>query len=307
MDLTQLEYFQKLAELSSVTKAAAELHISQPSLSQSLSKLEAELGVELFDRNKKKIMLNTYGELYLGKVTPILSMLSEAQQELLILKQTIDSPLTIKVWRSSSICSKIIAAFLDRYPYVNLKVIQEDYSDLIPKHTGEDYDIALVNGTPDTMPPYPSKVIFKENILVAVNKKHPHANDTEINLSDLKNDNFILLPPERPFSQLIIRACRQAGFTPKVVIENDSAATLQRMVKLNLGVGFVAETSWELAESDEVKLLKISSPICVRAVSVSSPKTKEPSYVCQLFIKFAENYLTSLHNSITREQHHQAI
>lgn len=301
VDITQLQYFATVAKYSSVTKAAYELHIAQPSLSQSIAKLESELGVTLFERSKKKLVLNTYGELYLDKVLPVLDALDNAKQELIILKQTLDSPLVIKVWRSSTLCSKIIAAFMDRYPYINLKVIQEDYENLSPLETGVDYDIALVSGVPSTMPPYPSEIIFQEDILLAVNRKHPMADKNEVNLSHFKDDSFILLPPERPFAQMIFMFCEQAGFVPKISIENDSAATLLRMIKLNLGVGFVAGTTWNVQSSDDVKLLHISSPMCVRAVSISRPNSKPQSYASQLFENFAKSYFISIRKGYSFE------
>ena len=76
MTLKSLEYFKKLAELQHFTKAANELHISQPSLSYAISELEKDLGVLLFDRKDKKIALNHYGEAFLSYVNQALSILN---------------------------------------------------------------------------------------------------------------------------------------------------------------------------------------------------------------------------------------
>lgn len=82
MDLLQLKYFQVVARLEHMTRAAEELHISQPSLSKMISRLEKHLGVPLFDRHGKQIRLNRFGKIFLNRVDRVFAELEEGQYEL---------------------------------------------------------------------------------------------------------------------------------------------------------------------------------------------------------------------------------
>ena len=77
MTLLQLQYFQVLARVLHYTRSAEELHISQPSLSYSISELEKELGVKLFEKENRKISLTAYGEQFLPYVQRSLALLDE--------------------------------------------------------------------------------------------------------------------------------------------------------------------------------------------------------------------------------------
>ena len=78
MDIQQLEYFVRVAELEHISKAAESLNLSQPALSANIRKLEAELGTELFTRKGKRLELNDYGEYLLRELPPLLEKLKNA-------------------------------------------------------------------------------------------------------------------------------------------------------------------------------------------------------------------------------------
>ena len=82
LELYQLRYFKTIAETEHFTRAAEVLHVAQPSLSKAISNLEAELGVQLFDRGKRSVYLNDYGRALLRRVEHILTELEEAELEL---------------------------------------------------------------------------------------------------------------------------------------------------------------------------------------------------------------------------------
>ena len=82
MELMQLRYFVTVAQLQHLTRAAEQLRISQPALSKAISRLEEELGTELFDRSTNRIALNSSGRLYLQYVSQALSMLDSGETAL---------------------------------------------------------------------------------------------------------------------------------------------------------------------------------------------------------------------------------
>ena len=83
MEIQQLEYFKIVAEMQHMTHAAEKLNISQPALSKSISNIEQEIGVPLFDRQGRSIVLNRYGKLFLESVNMILEEYNKAKQEIM--------------------------------------------------------------------------------------------------------------------------------------------------------------------------------------------------------------------------------
>src|SRR3954454_11868431 len=80
MELLQLKYFQTVARIEHMTKAAEELHIAQPALSKTIARLESDLGVPLFDRHKRQITLNAFGRIFLEQVEIELTALEEGKR-----------------------------------------------------------------------------------------------------------------------------------------------------------------------------------------------------------------------------------
>ena len=135
MTLKSLEYFKKLAELQHFTKAANELHISQPSLSYAISELEKDLGVLLFDRKDKKITLNHYGEAFLSYVNQALSILDDGTNFV----KHISNPKAknISVGYIQSLSSSIIPPFIEEFyknplnKNIKFSFTQKDNNELI--------------------------------------------------------------------------------------------------------------------------------------------------------------------------------
>lgn len=288
MELQQLKYFVETARCQSVTRAAEQLCVAQPSISQSISRLENELGVKLFDRIGKKIELNSYGKLYLKAAEDVFDRLQTAQEELIVLKKTIDYPLTVVTWKHSSICPLILVSFFEQHPAVNITVLQENMADIESQHI--DYDLALVVGTQEHPAPHPNVVMFTEEINLAVNRHHPLAKYDSLPLSAAKDEAFIMKTEGTPMRTMTEAFCRLAGFTPKVLFENHDSDTLRRMIQLGMGVGFFPQYTSGLVDSELIKLIKIETPFCSRTINICWPEGKDPSPCAQLFIDFVRQF-----------------
>lgn len=114
MELTQLRYFQVAAYYEHISRAAAELNISQPALSTMISRLERELGVSLFDHNGRSIVLNQNGKRFLKRVNHILMEVEDSKRELQDMADENDSSISLAV--SSSQFLQGIHAFMYQHP-----------------------------------------------------------------------------------------------------------------------------------------------------------------------------------------------
>ena len=118
MDLVKLKYFLVVAKLQHVTKAAEILHISQPSLTQAIHSLEEDLGVNLFNKQGRSIVLNEYGIYLKQRIEKILPQIDVIPQELQLLKNKVNKSVKLNILAASSIIVDLIIKFRKQYPDV---------------------------------------------------------------------------------------------------------------------------------------------------------------------------------------------
>src|SRR5262249_40871751 len=121
MDLLQLRYFQTVARYEHMTQAARELMIAQPSLSQTIARLEEELGVPLFDRQGRHIRLNQFGRTFLQRVERIFTELEDGRRELADLAGLEQGRVALSIF-STPLLADLLSAFRVEYPRVSFRL-----------------------------------------------------------------------------------------------------------------------------------------------------------------------------------------
>lgn len=233
--LKQLQYFSALAGGKNMSKLAEEYFISQTALSNSIARLEKELGVNLFDRVGRNIVLNDYGRLYLQYIEPALNSIVLGQQALGNLRNRDDNSVAIAI-ASSHLWGDMIGAFLTEHP--NFSISQKECSiDAITKQLPElDIDL-IIAGSVDFESPYLDSVCFtRDKVRLYVPFNHPFAKRESIYLHEARNEDFIYQPKHTGFSRFSDALCNRAGFKPNIVAECDYSL---RRDLLRKGVGVV--------------------------------------------------------------------
>ncbi len=248
MELRHLRYFSTVAIELHFGRAAEKLHIAQPPLSKQIQDLEAELGFELFNRTKRSISLTPAGQAFLIEVTQIFQQLDRAID---IGRKTSRGELgQISIGFVGSATYNILPVMLqqfrDRYPHVQIE-LHELTTDrqLIWLREGK-IDIGLIR------PPIGDRdlniqVIFQESLVVALPTNHHLAKLSEIDLSLLISEPFILFPRQLApgLYDPIIAICQAAGFSPQVVQECIQMQTIVSLVSANMGVSILPESIQE--------------------------------------------------------------
>lgn len=290
MTLKSLEYFKKLAELQHFTKAANELHISQPSLSYAISELEKDLGVPLFDRKDKKITLNYYGEAFLSYVNQSLSILDEG---LNFVKHIISNPKSknISMGYIQSLSSSIIPPFIEEFyknplnKNIQFSFTQKDNNELIKIFLDRKLDIIFCV---DTVKGAISQAIGEQELCFVVSKEHPLCKKENIKLKDLENENFLLINPGTNLRKTINRNFKRLKFNPKVTLELGQCSNILIYVEKNLGISIVP------------KVDIIGHPLCekLQIINVKNLDLKRTIYVNwfprkneNLTLKYIENFI----------------
>lgn len=287
MELLQLKYFQLVARLQHMTKAARELNVSQPSLSITISRIEEELGAPLFIRKGRNIVLNEYGKTFYNHVDTILNELENAKQEIKDLVGTQNKQISIEA-TSASILTGILKEFMSANNGCSIRqsigTMQEIESHL---RTGE-LDFAI------TFPPISNQniesiLLIEEVLDLVVPITHRFANRKSIKLEEVSSDQFICMVKGTSFRELTDSLCHTAGFTPNVIFEGDFQLMSELLLSGN-GVSLVPKSFCKAYSNPLIAFLEIESPICRRTVSLSYLKNKHLSEFAKAFKQFVIDY-----------------
>lgn len=262
MDITQLQNFRSLAKTQHMTLSAEQLNLAQSALSRSLRKLEEELGVKLFDRIGKYIYLNDNGQRFLRHVNRILDEYDDALLELQEQQNGKKQTVTLSMHAASKLLPEIIRAFGREHPEISLKITQQDSADEAnPASDITIYSAATASNARNAV------VLVEEEIYLALPASHPLASRREIALSEAANEPFICLYRGKGLRTITDALCRQAGFSPNIILESDSPSTVRELISVGAGLAFVPMISWYgIGDDPDVSLVKISSPHCKRYI-----------------------------------------
>lgn len=242
MELLQLEYFRAVARLEHMSRAAEELHTSQSSISKTIQRLEKDLGVQLFDRKGRSILLNKSGEAFLKRVNRIFFELNEAQKELKELAGQDSETITLGV-TNSRILPKLLGSFLTDYKYVRIKQFIGSYVAMKEiLETGEaDFCICPAPIRGDRIE---WKSLYREEIFLIVPNDHPLSKRETVRVTELKKESFISFRKGHGFREVTDEFCMKAGFDPDIAFESDEQFIVNQLVNEGLGIAFFPKLTY---------------------------------------------------------------
>jgi len=240
MEIHQLRYFVAVADEGSFSRAAAREHVAQPSLSQQIQKLEAELDQRLFDRLPRSVVITEAGKCLLEYARKILVELSEARRCLDDLKREVGGRLALGCIPTIApyLLPELITEFRNHYPGVQLEIIEDTTENLALRLEDGTLDVAIMstcNRSP-TLKPYP---LGKEALLLLLPKKHRFAKKKTISWNDLKSEKFLLLHEVHCLSSQVCELLTSHNLRPELALRGAQLATLAQMVATGLGVSLV--------------------------------------------------------------------
>lgn len=239
MELMQLKYFKTVAQMGKISDAAASLFISAPALSTSISRLEKELGVQLFDRTNNRITLNQQGQIFLRYVNQFFSTLecakSELKQSMMLQGQHI-SLATV----ASTQWVDLITAFSQEYPHFTLSCTNVKRSELAGTGLQAQHNFLLA--AEEDIPAYyaeelDSIALFEDYPVVMVHPDHPLAKREQVSLNELLDETIFLPMQNYPLYDHLVKLFETSGI-PFPAGNAYSHLATQQMVTANLGIAF---------------------------------------------------------------------
>ena len=285
--LRQLKVFESVARHNSYTKAAKELHLTQPAVSMQVKQLEENAGLPLLEQIGKKIYPTTAGKALYQASLDILSRVNELKDTVEELKGEVKGPLQVSVVTTSKyFMPQLLGAFLQRYPEVEPKLKFTNRANVVERLSSNIDDFVVMGRLPDNknFDSYP----FLENIIViAAPSNHPLANKKGIKLKNLQNERFLSREQGSGTRQVFDRMMEKEGLNTEPYMELGSSEAIKQAVMAGLGIAVLSLYSLQLElDAGRLVLLDVKDfPVRRRWYAVHL-KGKKLSLVAQTFLNF---------------------
>lgn len=240
MNYYQLKYFQLAAQEENMTQAAIKANLSQQALSYSVSNLEKELDVRLFDRRGRKIMLNQNGRIVLAHTDKILEEYSTMLSELRSQNNPHAKRLSIAT-TAAAISNPIILAFLKCNDDIMISTSLINQEELANALNMKNIDFVISTG-PFESPGAEMELLMEEKLNLVVSSGHPLVTRTHILMKEAAECAFAAPLPETEIRKNFDILCKLSGFHPKVVFESNMEEALLLSVKENVAVAVMGDS-----------------------------------------------------------------
>lgn len=288
MELIQLRYFQHLAKSEHLTNTAKEMFITPSAISSSISRLEQELGVCLFDRIGRTMRLNENGRIYLVFIEQLFQILEKANSEISHIKTFNNHSLSVGI-RFPYLWQKIFNDFYESHPNVLFSQLTIDME--IHKHEIYKYPVDHFIATSESIvdPAWNSKTIFNDSILLLVSSNHRFANRKEIDLEEIKNENIIGYEGKTNFKKQCDQLFSNAGFTPQYSIFCD-LLLINNYIKSGNYIAFSSKFYYLVNYSPKVVGIRIKDTTAELPLALYWKKECENTMASKTFREFLFNY-----------------
>jgi LysR family hydrogen peroxide-inducible transcriptional activator len=285
MELQQLRYFCAIADTGSFTRAAEQTHVSQPSLSQQIRKLEDELGARLFDRLGRTVQLTELGRSFLPRARAILRDLEAARSDVVERKLSISGPISIGVIPTIApyFLPPILAAFSRKYPEAHITVAEEITPLLLERLRAGTMDVAIV-----ALPlqarshDFQTFSLMVEKLYAVLPKQHELAKRRAVSLEELQDDPFLLLRDGHCFRETAVAACKRARLNPKIIFESGQFSSILSMVGAGLGVSIVPAMAVE--KRSACRYVSLTDERAARTIGVVTLNGRSPTRATEAFL-----------------------
>ncbi|MDO4938464.1 MAG: LysR family transcriptional regulator [Lachnospiraceae bacterium] len=293
MELLQLRYFCTAARMLNISHAAIFHSIPQPAMSKTISKLEDELGVKLFTRQKNHIYLTSEGKAFYKNVVKALSLIDEASSGIrsdAACNKDNNIRFNLMISALQAPMSDFLASFHNNHPDISFETSK------YPLHTDTEayYDLCICVDRPS--PEYDMSIPIitrNESLYLAVPNNNPFSALSQIRIKDVKGLPFVALVPSSildAFESL----CKKNGFDPNIVITCDDFQGLQRYILSGAGVTVTTSYSWMDMADRNLSFIKMDAEITQTIYAYWSGKKAVPSEWNLLFEKLLEFCKTEL-------------
>lgn len=270
MTLSELRFVVSVAHERNFRRAAAKSFVSQPALSLAIKKIENELGVSIFERNRMGISLTSVGEKIVSQAQTVLAEVDKIKEISLLEKNT--QQIQIKLGLIYSIAPYLLPLIIPKLEEINSDITldaEEDITkNLITKLQDGSLDAAII-ALPFDIPGFETITLYDEPFKVLVSKKHKWNKNQAVNAKQLIHEKILLLDNTHCFSMQVREAC--PGISNNAEVQTGtSLETIRNMVASNLGISILPQSATTNDyKNKEINTLSFENPVPFRKVAIA--------------------------------------
>lgn len=256
MELLQLIYFCDAARTQNFSQTAKRFGVPPSNISQSIKRLETELGVELFYRGGNRVALNSRGEAFYLEANNALTLLERAKNKAQSGAETGVLRLGVRIGRR--IVMQAVSVFQSRCPGVDIVAEHGDHTQ------SNDFDLIISDGS-FSHPEFVRGRVFRERVLLAA-KQGLLPDGTDLRTNDIMDKPFITMRANYSMYNLTQEICRDLGFEPRIALQGEDPEYIRQCVNLGLGIAFVPLLARRGLLSKEVEFYSVGDygrDICI--------------------------------------------
>ena len=259
MELRHLRYFSALAEQLSFTRAAEKVHITQSTLSHQIKQLEDEIGLRLFDRVGKRIVMTEAGEMLLGSVTKALREIDAGLHSVKGMAAPINGTIHIGATHTFSInlIPSCIAVFHEMHPAIRVQVAELPSGAIERALLAEEIELGIAY-YPNNHNELFYEPLYIEDMVLVVSRKHALAPRKRVRLSELHRQELVLSTKDSATRQMLDYRFQSVGAEPVVVAEMNSVSGMLNLVRRSKIGAVVSQLA--VAEVKDLRIIPLDSP-----------------------------------------------
>lgn len=288
MELRHIRYFLVLAEERSFTKAADRLLIAQPPLSRQIKDLEEELGVELFNRSSRGVILTEAGEKFRQYALQIEHLSNQSVEVVREMKKGLQGTLYLASVEGQAphLISQWIAGFHRQFPHVEFNLWNGNSDDVLQRLQNDLCDLAVIVG-PYNEENLQGHLVFEEPWVAMIPTSHPLAqeNGDTIDLEKLAPYELII-PSRHSRLQEITDWFAQKNITPKIICRMAHVLNACELTEQNVGIAIYPAAASIYADSSKVITKRLIEPAVTASYFLMQKKDKKLSLVAEEFMDY---------------------
>lgn len=294
MDLAQLQYFIRVAELDSISKAASELNVATSTVSNQIAALEQELGTPLFNRSRNNLSLNSNGKILYQYANRISNYVADAKKEVSDRNHHLDYELRIATMTIPRVIPHIIEGFRKQYPDIHPHVVQyQNYSNI----TELNCDV-MIYPTETPVLSTNARVLYEEPIMLALSKNHPLASQKEIAASELAHEAFIRRSNLSNLRHLTDNYMKILGISPPTALVSDYPPFINQLIAQNMGIAFMPYLTWYYSPNEDIVMANILGTHFTRYINIAWRNDSYVSQACRNFFQYTTDFFNQLKSDI---------
>lgn len=287
MELRQLRSALALAEHRHFTRAAEELSIAQPALSQQIKALEDELHVRLFERSSRRVRLTDAGAAFVVEARRIIDDLERLRTSMHEYAGLVRGRVTVGAMQlfSETTLPHILGGFHREYPGIEIALREDVTQALLGDLRTGALDVAIANiASEGEHPDLQIWSIRSDRLAIAMAPSHPLAVREAVRFEDLRDEPFVVYSAGAGLREQVLATARLAGFTPRIAFESSDSWTLRALASEGLGITLLPRSFLE-TPGPAIAWVPLDPPM-FRAVALAARRGATPSRAAAAFIEF---------------------